>query len=233
MSELNRRELLGLGALAAGVGMFSGAAGAAEAPAGSGEYVLPKLPYGYDALAPAIEEKVLRLHHGKHHAGYVKGLNATLAALAKAREAGDLASISGLSRALAFHGSGHVLHDLYWNSMRPGEATQPEGALKAAIERDFGSVEKFAAHFAAAAKAVEGSGWAILVHEPLGKRLLILQVLNHQNLTVWGVAPLMVCDVWEHAYYLQYANDRGAYVDAFCKIIDWPGVAKRYEAATK
>ncbi|HUT36905.1 MAG TPA: superoxide dismutase [Planctomycetota bacterium] len=233
MAELNRRELLGLGALAAGLGALGGMAGAAEAGAASGEYELPKLPYGYDALAPALEEKILRLHHDKHHAGYVKGLNATLAALAKAREAGDLASISGLSRALAFHGSGHVLHALYWDSMRPGAATPPEGALKAALERDFGSTEKFLAHFAAAAKAVEGSGWAILVHEPLGKRLMILQVLNHQNLTVWGAAPLLVCDVWEHAYYLQYANDRGAYVDAFCKIVDWPGVAKRYAAATK
>jgi len=233
MSEMNRRELLGLGALAAGLGAWGGAAGAAEAPAASGEYELPKLPYGYDALAPAIEEKVLRLHHTKHHAAYVKGLNATLAALAKAREAGDFAAIGGLSRNLAFHGSGHVLHALYWNSMRPGDAAEPEGALKAAIERDFGSAKGFMVHFAAAAKAVEGSGWAILVHEPLGKRLLVLQVLNHQNLTVWGAAPLMVCDVWEHAYYLQYANDRAAYVDAFCKIIDWPGVAKRYEAATK
>ena len=232
MSELNRRELLGLGALAAGVGMFGGAAGAAEAVA-LGEYELPKLPYGYDALAPAIEEKIVQIHHDKHHAGYVKGLNATLTALAKAREAGDLANISALSRALAFHGSGHVLHTLYWNSMAPGATTQPEGALKDALTRDFGSVEKCLAQFAAAAKAVEGSGWAILVHEPLGKRLMVLQVLNHQNLTVWGAAPVMVCDVWEHAYYLQYANDRGAYVDAFCKIIDWPGVAKRYEAATK
>ena len=234
MSMPRRREALaaaGAGALAAAFGGLR--AGAAEAPAAGGEYGLPKLPYGYDALAPALEEKILRLHHTKHHAAYVKGLNATLAALGKAREAGDLASVSGLSRALAFHGSGHVLHDLYWNSMKPGAAAQPEGALKAAIERDFGSVEKCMAHFAAAAKAVEGSGWAILVHEPIGRRLMILQVLNHQNLTVWGAAPLMVCDVWEHAYYLQYANDRAAYVDAFCKVIDWPGVAKRLEAATK
>jgi len=233
MSEMSRREWLGLGALAAGLGAFAGAADAAEAPGAAGEYELPKLPYGYDALAPAIEEKVLRLHHTKHHAAYVKGLNATLAALAKAREAGELGAVSGLSRALAFHGSGHALHALYWNSMRPGAATQPEGALRDALVRDFGSVEKFTAHFAAAAKAVEGSGWAILVHEPLGRRLVVLQVLNHQNLTIWGAAPLMVCDVWEHAYYLQYANDRAAYVDAFMKIIDWPGTAKRYEACAR
>ena len=124
MSKPRRRDVLaaaGAGALAAALGGLK-AAGAAEAGA-SGEYELSKLPYGYDALAPAIEEKILRLHHTKHHAAYVKGLNSTLAALAKAREAGDLASISGLSRALAFHGSGHVLHDLYWRSMRPGAAT--------------------------------------------------------------------------------------------------------------
>jgi len=231
MGKPRRREVLaaaGAGALAAA---FGGArAGAAEAAARGG-YALPELPYDYDALAPAIEERVLRIHHDKHHAGYVRGLNATLAALAKARQGGDFAAIGALSRKLAFHGSGHVLHSLYWNSMRPGPPTQPQGALRAAIERDFGSVEKFTAQFAAAAKAVEGSGWAILVHEPLGRRLLVLQVLNHQNLAIWGAAPLMVCDVWEHAYYLQYANNRGAYVAAFCRIINWPGVAKRYEAA--
>lgn len=233
MLKTSRRDVLaaaGAGAVAFALGGLP--AGAAEAPAPL-EYELPKLPYAYDALAPFLEEKILRIHHDKHHAAYVKGLNATLAALAKAREAGDFAAISGLSRALAFHGSGHLLHALYWNSMRPGAAVEPEGALKAGIERDFGSVKAFLAQFAAAAKAVEGSGWAILVHEPLGKRLLILQVLNHQNLTIWGAAPLLVCDVWEHAYYLQYANDRGAYVDGFCKAIDWPGAAKRYEAATK
>jgi len=233
--ELDRRELfksLGLGALAFSVGALTTDTASAQPASKGGPYKLPHLPYGYDALAPAIEEKILRVHHDKHHAGYVRGLNQTLAALEKARQAGDMSGIRTLSRNLAFHGSGHVLHTLYWNSMRPGAATQPAGALRKAVERDFGSVDKFTAQFAAAAKAVEGSGWAILVHEPMGSRLLVLQVQNHQNLTIWGAVPLMVCDVWEHAYYLQYANNRGAYVDAFCKIIDWPAVAKRHAAAT-
>jgi len=234
--EMGRRDLmrsLGIGALALTTGGLTAELGCAAPPTGGGAYELPPLPYGYDALAPAIDERILRIHHQKHHAGYVRGLNATLAALAKAREAGDMAAVQALSRKLAFHGSGHVLHTLYWNSMKPGEPTKPAGALAAALDRDFGSPVKFLAHFAAASKAVAGSGWGILVHEPVGNRLLVLQVENHENLTIWGTTPLLVCDVWEHAYYLQYANKRGDYVDAFCQIIDWPAVARRYAAATK
>jgi len=234
-TPIDRRQLiqsLGLGALAFAAGGLTSATGCAQQAAGAA-YELPPLPYGYGALAPAIDEKILRIHHGKHHAGYVKGLNATLAQLAAARHAGDMTAIQALSRKLAFHGSGHVLHTLYWASMRPGEPTKPEGALAAALARDFGSIDRCLAQLAAASKAVAGSGWGILVHEPVGSRLLILQVENHENLTIWGTTPLLVCDVWEHAYYLQYANNRGAYVDAFCKIIDWPAVARRYGAAAK
>jgi Fe-Mn family superoxide dismutase len=235
--ELSRRDLiasLGIGAVA-----WSAGALGAEAP-GAGPklpepvpYELPPLPYAYDALAPTLDERIVRTHHDKHHAGYVKGLNAALATLAKARAAGDLADVRAVSRDLAFNGSGHILHTLYWQSLRPGAATQPEGVLRTALERDFGSVEKFMAQFAAAAKAVAGSGWAVLAYEPVGKRLLCLEAENHEKLTLWGVAPLMACDVWEHAYYLQYANDRGAYVDAVCKIIDWPGTAQRFAACLK
>lgn len=230
--ELSRRDALG----SLGIGATALAAGGllpAMARAAEGEdYALPPLPYPYNALAPAIEERVLRAHHDRHHAGYVNGLNKTLAALAKARAAGDFSAIRPLSRDLAFHASGHILHSLYWKSMKGGRPGEPRGALRRALEREFASLDKFKAQFAAAARAVEGSGWAALVLEPLGNRLLVLQVQNHQNLAIWGSVPLMVCDVWEHAYYLQYANNRGAYVDAFCKIIDWDAVAKRYAAAT-
>jgi Fe-Mn family superoxide dismutase len=197
-----------------------------------GQYELPKLPYGFDALAPEIEERVLRIHYEKHHAGYVNGLNATLKKLEQARAANDFAQIKALSRDLAFHGSGHVLHTLYWNSMRPAPgAPEPEGALRAALERHFGSFAAFKAQFLAAAKDVEGSGWAVLAWEPTDGRLLIVQSEKHQNLTIWGVTPLMVCDVWEHAYYLQYQNRRADYVDNFFKLIDWAAVVRRYEAA--
>ena len=229
---LSRRDALwslGFGAAVLGAAelLSSGVSAAEGAP-----YELPRLPYPYGALAPTLSEEILRVHHDRHHAGYVNGLNKTLAALDQARAAGDFSAIRTLSRNLTFHASGHILHSLYWTSMRPGRAIQPRGALRQALERDFGSIQKFLAHFAAAAKAVEGSGWAALVFEPLGKRLLVLQVQNHQNLAIWGSVPLLVCDVWEHAYYLQYGNNRGAYVDAFCRIIDWEWVARRYAAAT-
>jgi superoxide dismutase, Fe-Mn family len=199
---------------------------AQEAPA---PYELPKLPYAFDALAPALEEKVVRTHYEKHHAAYVKGLNATLEKLQKARAEGSFADVKALSRDLAFHGSGHVLHSLYWTSMTPGGTGEPKGELRRVIDRDFGSLDAFSKQFAQAAKDVEGSGWAVLAWEPLGRRLVVLQAEKHQDLAIWGVTPILVCDVWEHAYYAQYLNLRAGYVDAFMKIIDWNASAARFD----
>jgi Fe-Mn family superoxide dismutase len=235
-NDVTRRDVmavLGAGAAVVSLGAVPGAAGAAEAPAAPGAYELPALPYAYDALAPVLEERIVRIHHDRHHAAYVRGLNAALAGLARARAAGDLAPIQALSRELAFHGSGHVLHSLYWLSLRPGAPTEPTGALREAIDRDFGSLELLRAQFTSAAKAVAGSGWATLVFEPLGRRLLVLQIENHEKLTLWGVTPLLVCDVWEHAYYLQYEINRAAYVDAVWRLTDWAGAAPRYAACTR
>jgi len=234
---MSRRDVLksvGLGTLAFSLGGAAGAK-AATVTAGTNPGVceLPPLPYDYGALAPEIEESILRVHHGKHHAGYVRGLNATLKKLEAARASGDYSGIKALSRALAFHGSGHVLHTLYWHSMKPGAKGEPAGALRKALERDFSSLEAFKAQFLAATKEVEASGWGLLAYEPTGKRLVVLQVEKHQNLTIWGVVPLLVCDVWEHAYYVQYQNRRADYVDNFFKLIDWPAVAERYAAALK
>jgi len=158
-------------------------------------------------------------------------LNKALDELAKARAEGNFGAIQALSRDLAFHGSGHILHTLYWNSMKPGEPTLPEGSLAEAVDRDFGSFDQFKGQFTAASKQVEASGWGVLGYEPMERRLLIMQAEKHQNLTFWGIVPLMVCDVWEHAYYLKYENNRGDYVDAFFNIIDWESTAKRYEMA--
>ncbi len=237
--RVSRRAMLksvGLGALAVSVTGPAGAvafAGEERTAAGSPAvpYSLPDLPFPYDALAPAIEEHVLRVHHDKHHGGYVRGLNATLASLEQARAAEDMSRIKALSRALAFHGSGHVLHTLYWNSMTPGGSGEPLGTLRTVLERDFGSLDAFKTQFLAATKKVEGSGWGLLAFEPTGNRLIVLQIEKHQNLTVWGAAPLMVCDVWEHAYYDQYQNRRGDYVDNFYGLIDWRAVAERFDAA--
>jgi len=233
---MSRRDMMksaGMGALMAAMGSDTKrpVRRSRPMPATNVPYKLPPLPYSYDALAPGIEETVVRLHHDKHHAGYVKGLNATLDKLAEARTSGDMSQIKDLSRNLAFHGSGHALHTLYWESMTPGGSPEPGGTLREAIERDFGSFAACRDQFLTAAKKVEASGWGVLAYEPMGRRLLILQAEKHQNLTIWGVAPLLVCDVWEHAYYMQYQNRRAEYVDKFAELIDWAEVERRHRTA--
>jgi Fe-Mn family superoxide dismutase len=194
-------------------------------------FTLPPLPY--KSLDPVIDDQTLALHHDKHHAAYVAGANKALDELAKARDAGDFALVKHWERDLAFNGSGCVLHAMYWASMWPGGRGKPEGALADAIEQSFGSQAKMAAQFGAATKAVEGSGWGVLAWEPATTRLVILQAEKHQQLTIWGVAPILICDVWEHAYYLKYQNKRPDYVEAWMKIIDWESAAARFAAAVK
>ena len=194
---------------------------------------LSPLPYSYDALEPYIDEQTMRLHHDIHHKGYVTGLNNAEAKLAEARAAGDFALVKHWSREAAFHGSGHLLHSIFWpNMIAASEAkAAPGGALAKAIDRAFGSFDAFKAQFIAAATAVEGSGWGILAYRPDDDALVILTAEKHQNLTQWGVIPLLVLDVWEHAYYLKYQNRRGEYVKNFFNIINWDDVAARYEKA--
>ncbi len=195
-----------------------------------GMYRLPPLPYDYNALEPIYDEKTLRIHHDKHHDTYVKGLNAAMEQLEAARKSNDYTHVQALSEKLAFNGSGHVLHTLFWHSMSP-EKPQIPSNLARALERSFGSVQAAQSQFAAATKAVEASGWGVLVYEPIADRLLILQAGKHQNLTMWNTIPLLVCDVWEHAYYLQYQNNRATWVDNFMKIANWPFAAARLEQA--
>ena len=236
MTGMTRREALQTLGLA-GLGLaLAGTTAAGETKGDSTvekpqPFSLPPLPY--KSLDPVIDDATLALHHDKHHAAYVTGANKALDELAKAREAGDFALVKHWERELAFHGSGVILHNLYWASMCPGGRGKPSAALAAAIEASFGSQEKMTAQFAAATKAVEGSGWGILVWEPVTKRLAVLTVEKHQDLTLWGGVPILICDVWEHAYYLKYQNKRPDYVDACLKIIDWEGASARFEAAGK
>ncbi|MFW6188921.1 MAG: superoxide dismutase [Planctomycetota bacterium] len=223
------------GAAAAALGLGRANLSAAEPggpllPIRDETYVLPDLPYDYDALEPFLGEQTLRLHHDKHHQGYVNGLNATLEKLQAARQAGDWSSIQSLSRDLAYHGSGAVLHAVFWNSMTPGGSPM-EGELAEAVEQQYGSVGAFLDQFAAATKAVEASGWGVVAYEPVGERVLALQAEKHQNLAIWGVTPLLVCDVWEHAYYLDYQNRRGEFVDGFRTVANWNFADARYRAA--
>jgi Fe-Mn family superoxide dismutase len=187
------------------------------------DYILPDLPYEYDALEPHIDRQTVTLHHDKHHNGYVNGLNSTLKKLAEAREKGDFSAIKAMKRDLAFHGSGAKLHNIYWESLcSASKSKEPtSGPLFDQMKQDFGSVDAFKAEMSAAAKAVEGSGWAVLAWDPMGERLLVFQAENHQKLTIWGVVPLFVIDVWEHAYYLKYQNRRAEYVDNIWNIVNW------------
>jgi len=197
----------------------------------TGQYVLPSLPYPNDALEPHIDAETMDIHRTKHHQAYVTGLNKALAELARARESGDFALVKHWSRELAFHGGGHVNHCLFWRMMAPpaqGGGGEPSGDLAAAIARDFGSFEKFSAHFQAAAGAVEGSGWAWLVHDRASGRLLIQQMEKQQNMLLTGCTPLLGIDVWEHAYYIKYRNRRAEYVKAFMNVANWGFAAELY-----
>jgi Fe-Mn family superoxide dismutase len=193
---------------------------------------LPPLPYDYNALEPHYDEATVRLHHGKHHNAYVLGLNAAEAKLADARKSGDFGAVQALERQIAFHGAGHQLHSIFWTNMKPNGGGRPSGALLAQIEADFGSFDAFIGHFKAASAAVEGSGWGILAYNRQFKKLEVLAAMNHQNQTQWDSTPLLVCDAWEHAYYLKYQNLRANWVATFVEhLINWDDVAARFEAA--
>ena len=197
-----------------------------------GKFVLPPLPYDYAALEPAIDEQTMHLHHDIHHAAYVKGVNIAVEALAAIATGGGDATLTGhWNNELAFHGSGHALHTMFWNNMKPKGSGAPTGALAEAMKTGFGGLEAFEKLFAATAGAVQGSGWAILGFDALSKRLQIVQAEKHQNQTLQSITPILAIDVWEHAYYLKYQNKRADYVKAFMSIINYDDVAARYAKA--
>ena len=188
---------------------------------------LPDLPYAYNALEPFLTAETMHLHHDKHHAGYVNGLNDAEEKLGKAQKADDFASIRALCDAISFNYSGHVLHSLFWTNMSPQGGGKPVGALADQIAADFGSFDVFRAQFLATANAVQGSGWGMLAWQPTGQRLVALQAEKHQNMAEWGAVPVLVLDVWEHAYYLQYQNRRTEYTARFLDVVNWVDVAQR------
>ena len=195
------------------------------------EYTLPELPYDYAALEPHISAKIMELHHDKHHATYVAGANTALAKFAEARESGDFANVNRLEKDLAFHLGGHVNHSIFWTNLSPDGGDKPIGELAAAIDEFFGSYDKFAAHFSAAAIGLQGSGWAVLSWDPIGARLIIQQLFDQQSNTAMGTVPLLQLDMWEHAFYLDYLNVKADYVKAFWNIVNWANVGERFTAA--
>jgi Fe-Mn family superoxide dismutase len=193
-------------------------------------YALPDLAYDYGALEPHISGEIMELHHSKHHQTYVNGLNATLEQLAEARQKGDFAAIGGLEKTLAFNLGGHVNHSAFWTNLSPDGGGKPAGELAAALRDAFGSFDAFRAQFQANALAIQGSGWSILGWDSLGQRPLIFQLYDQQANVPLGVAPLVLLDMWEHAFYLQYRNVKADYVSAWWNVVDWADAAARFDA---
>jgi Fe-Mn family superoxide dismutase len=194
-------------------------------------YTLPDLRYDYGALEPHISGKIMELHHDKHHAGYVKGANTALEKLDEARDKEDFTRLSALEKALAFNLSGHVLHSLFWQNLTPKGGGRPDGELGAAISEHFGSFEKLKKQMTQVAGTIMGSGWAALVWEPLGQRLLTTQIYDHQSNLAQAGVPILVLDAWEHAFYLQYQNRKTEFFDAIWNVWNWQDAASRFEAA--
>jgi Fe-Mn family superoxide dismutase len=194
-------------------------------------YTLPDLPYDYGALEPHISGEIMQLHHDKHHATYVKGANTALDQLATMRENNDFATVNKVQQDLSFNYSGHVNHSVFWPNMSPDGGDKPFGDLATAIDRDFGSFDGFRAHFTAVATGIQGNGWAALEYDEAGQRLLIGQFNDHQIRQFSGTVPLLLLDVWEHAFYLQYRNVKPDYVKAWWNVVNWANVQERYAAA--
>jgi Fe-Mn family superoxide dismutase len=194
-------------------------------------YTLPDLPYDYAALEPFISGKIMELHHDKHHATYVKGANDTLDQLAEAREKNAFASVNGLEKSLAFHLGGHLNHSIFWPNLAPGGGDKPDGELAAAIDEFFGSFDGFKAHFTANANAIQGSGWSVLAWDTLGQRLNVLQLFDQQGNIPFAQVPIVLLDMWEHAFYLQYQNVKADYVTAWWNVINWADATERFTRA--
>ncbi len=195
------------------------------------QYTLPDLDYDYGALEPHISGKIMELHHSKHHATYVKGANTALEQLAEARDKGDLSNVNKLTKDLAFNLGGHTNHSIFWKNLSPEGGGELTGELAEAINEHFGSFENFKKHFNAAALGIQGSGWALLSYEGIDGKLLIEQLHDQQGDVPVATQPLLMLDMWEHAFYLDYLNVKADYVDAFWSIVNWDNVSERYAAA--
>ena len=198
-------------------------------------YALPALPYGYKDLEPHMSEEQLKIHHDKHHLAYVNGANAILEKLDKARKEATELDIKSTLKELSWNIGGHLLHSLFWENMAPAGkgGGKPSGALAEVIDKEFGSFERFKSEFTKAAASVEGSGWAALTFDVQTKRPIIMQVEKHNTNVIPMFAIILVVDVFEHAYYIDYRNDRAKFIDAFWNLVNWTEVGKRLERVLK
>ncbi|MEI6591162.1 MAG: superoxide dismutase, partial [Actinomycetes bacterium] len=187
--------------------------------------------YDYGDLAPAISGRIMELHHSKHHQAYVNGANAAIAGLEDARAKEDMTWVNKLQKDLAFNLAGHINHAIFWTNLAPTGGDKPEGELAQAIEEFFGSYDGFRAHFNASALGIQGGGWNILAWDVMGEKLIIEQLYDHQGNLAPASVPLLMLDMWEHAFYLDYVNVKADYVKAFWSIVSWPDVQARFDAA--
>ena len=190
-------------------------------------YSLPELTYEYSALAPHISAQIMELHHSKHHAAYVAGANTALEKLAEGRDANDFANINRLQKDLAFHLGGHTNHSIFWKNLTPDSQERPSGELASGIDEYFGSFDKFRAHFNAAALGLQGSGWAFLAWDAIGGQLIIEQLYDQQGNIAAATTPLLMLDMWEHAYYIDFRNARPNYITTYLdSLVNWDFVAQ-------
>ncbi len=195
------------------------------------EYTLPDLPYDYGALEPHISGRIMELHHDKHHAAYVSGANTVLEKLAEAREKSAFDAVMGLEKTLAFNLGGHLNHSVFWANLTPEFGQRPDGELGAAIDEYFGSFEAFQKQFAAVATSIQGSGWALLAWDSVAGKLVVFQLYDQQGNIPLGVVPIVLLDMWEHAFYLDYVNVKADYVKAWWNIVNWTDAAERFARA--
>ncbi|MGC5582765.1 superoxide dismutase [Ornithinimicrobium sp. W1679] len=194
-------------------------------------YSLPDLPYDYAALEPHISAEIMELHHSKHHKAYVDGANTALEKLAAARDSGDFATVPMLEKNLAFNLGGHTNHSVFWQNMSPEGGDRPDGDVAAVIDEHFGSFDGFKGQFEAAGTTIQGSGWAVLAWDSIGQKPLVMQLWDQQGNVPLGLTPLLMLDMWEHAFYLQYKNVKADYVSAWWNVVNWTDVSQRLERA--
>jgi Fe-Mn family superoxide dismutase len=198
----------------------------------NGNYIQSALPYSESFLEPYMDAETMHLHYTFHHGGAVKGANKDLQMIKKGLDDNNLETVDFWTKKLSYHFSSHILHSIFWTNLT-NKKTEPSGDLLKRIEKNFGSNERLKSLISETSKNVDGNGWGIVAYQPYSDSLTVLQCENHEKLTQWGAIPLLVIDVWEHAYYLKYKNKRTDFVDALFNIINWDNVAQRLDTAVK
>lgn len=194
-------------------------------------YALPDLGYDFNALEPVISQETLQIHYSKHHQGYVNNLNQALDKYHDAELKNDIQAMVVFQEAIRFNGGGHINHSFFWKNLSPKAKQQPEGELLQLLKKEFGSFDAFKSRFNAQAASIQGSGWAWLAYDKTAKSLQIAVTSNHGTVRPQGLVPLMVVDMWEHAYYLQYRNEKKRFLQEIWQVLDFGEVEKRFSKA--